>query len=286
MDMSVVASTFDNQPAYDAYSGTLLFTGQVAPYAGGLRDSVASWRQAISAQAITKPARGVITLGSEKFLTGRVVQDFFQGSIVRENLVLHPCDGLYLQGSAAAMVTSTLLAELTPFYSNAVWRKTDKDEAESSEFYNLCDLYLSVTEAAPVRDNMILSAAGILYRIRSVEAREGGFTAAVCSELGAHAILAATYTPNGVYSPALDALVACTPISTTVIIERVQSNYRFSTADAAAYEPSDRVVTVAVAAVTLPKASDTLTVGGVGYRVISVQKDEPGTCWELHCRRV
>ena len=77
MDLSVAASMFDDQPIYDKYTGALLFTGQPLNYDGSVRDSVASWRQSVSAATVSLPSRGVIVLGRDTFITGRVVQDFF-----------------------------------------------------------------------------------------------------------------------------------------------------------------------------------------------------------------
>jgi len=126
MDISVAASMFDDQPVYDQYTGDLLFMGQPLNYDGSVRDSVASWRQSISAVKIVASSRGVISLGQSSFLTGRVVQDFFQGDVVRENLILHPCDDVYQRGAPVDFLTDPLPAEVVSFYGGVACEKVSK----------------------------------------------------------------------------------------------------------------------------------------------------------------
>jgi hypothetical protein len=95
VDLATIVSSHKQLSVYDGYTDDLLFLGQTNPYNGSVRDSVASWRQFISASAITLPSRGVVRIGTERFLAGRVVKDFFQGEVIRENVVIHPCSDTY-----------------------------------------------------------------------------------------------------------------------------------------------------------------------------------------------
>lgn len=286
MDISVAASMFDDQPVYDKYTDDLLFMGQPLNYDGSVRDSVASWRRSISATTIVTPPRGVVYFGAETFLTGRVTQDFFQGDVIRENLILHPCDDTYRAGPAADFLATSISAGLTPFYGGATWRKSSLDEKESPEFFSIVDLYFSRTEISPALDDLVLSSQGMLYRVRSLEDREGGFTVAVCSELGANVISDASYVPKGVYNAGTDSMLDGSTVSLKAIVEAKRTNFKFLVSSAAKYEPGDRIITVRKADVSLPAPEDSVSAAGVDYRVVSAQQDDNGGCWELHCRRV
>ena len=285
MDLSVAASMFDDQPIYDKYTGDLLFMGQPLTYDGSVRDSVASWRQSVSAETVVIPDRGIVTFGRDTFIAGRIIQDFFRGDMIRENVILHPCDGLYRQGPAVNFLTDPIPAEVISFYGGVTWRKSSSDEKESPEFHSICDIYFSGTENSPALDSLILAGNNTMYRVRSIEDREGGFMVAVCSELGINSVVDAVYTDKGVYDPASDTMAAGTPIDVQAIIEQVKTNFKFVVADTAKYEPGDRIITIRAVDVALPEPEDSIVALGVVYRVISVHLDEAGSCWEIHCRR-
>jgi len=285
VEIATIVSSYKKLPVYDGYTGELLFLGQTNPYGGGVRDSVASWRQAVSAAKVILPDRGVVKIGDERFIAGRIATDFFQGDSVRESVVVHPCGDSYRESSAANFLTEPIPDTVIPFYGDAVWRKIAKDEMESTLFFNLCNVYMSPTEPRPTRDNLILSSAGILYRIQSVESLEAGFNAAVCSELGDSSLITVTYTAQGVYQASSDTLIDGTPVDFPAILELVQTNYRFSNLDAAKYKASDRIVTIRKSDVAQPEPADICVAEGTSYRVISAQDDVAGTSWELHLRR-
>ena len=285
MDLSVAASMFDDQPIYDKYTGALLFMGQPLTYDGSVRDSVASWRQSVSAETVVTPDRGVVMLGRDTFIAGRIIQDFFQGDVIRENVILHPCDDSYQKGHAVNFLTDPIPAEVVPFYGGVTWRKSSSDEKESPELHNICDVYFSGTETYPDPDDLILAGNDIMYRVRSIESREGGFMVAVCSELGVGAVVDATYSSKGAYDAATDSVLGGAPVSLKAIIELAKTNFKFVVAATAKYEPGDRVVTLREIDVTSPKPEDAIVVGGVDYFVVSAHLDEAGSCWELHCRR-
>ena len=285
MDISIAASMFDDQPIYDGYTNDLLFVGQPVNYDGSVRDSVASWRESLSAAEIILPSRGIVLLGAGKFITGKVLQDFFQGDVVRENVILHPCDGLYSAGSAADFLTSPLPSAVIPFFGSVAWRKVTSDDKESPEYHNVCDIYFSPTEGRLAPDSLILAANGIMYRVRSIEDREGGFLVAVCSELGFNTMVNVAYNAKGTYNSVTDSFDAGTIIATRGVLELTKTNFKFLVADTAKYESGDRIITVKAIDIPQPKTEDVIEAVGVSYRIISVQLDNEGSCWELHCRR-
>ena len=107
MDLSVAASYFDTLSVQDGYSSAHLFYGQLDLYDGSNRDGGTSYRRSLSAPIITRPEREVFLIGTDRYLAGREVGDYFYGEKIRESVVLHPCDGLFTAGTAAQIITNT-----------------------------------------------------------------------------------------------------------------------------------------------------------------------------------
>lgn len=279
MDVRSAASFFDRQPVYDAYSGGLLFNGQPELYDGTVKDAAAGWRQSISAALVVAPPRRVVSINSAQFLLGRVVSDYFDGVTARQHAILHPCDGLFVRGTAAQFL---LVSGTTEFYAAEAIRKEQKEESESSQFFNMVAIYASTTEHVH-RDHLIRDFDGVYYRVQNIEHTTGEFKTLVCSELGDDALCSVTYVVAGAYNVATDTTGASTPVSTNAIVERWQSNYRYRTKAAVKCEPGDKIVTLRASAIAAPVPGDHFTINGIPYQVLAVQSDG-NSCWELHSR--
>jgi len=125
----------------------------------------------------------------------------------------------------------------------------------------------------------------VLYRVKAVEDRVGGFVVAVCSQLGQSFITTASYVSKGSYNAANDTILSGTPVVVKALIELVDTNFKFLVAAAEKYRAGDRIITVRKADITIPEPEDSIVVNGVKYKVISAQADDDGGCWEIHSRR-
>jgi len=282
MDLMTAASFYDTLPVKDGYAGTALFDGQMDLYDGGARDGVTSYRRSISAAVVTRPARGVVLAGSDRYIIGREIKDYFDGEVIRSNLIIHPSDGLFTTGTAAQFLTTSVL--LVSCYAAVSLNKEQKEESESSQYFNLVDVYCSTTETVP-RGYLVKGPSGIYYRVQSFGMTTAGFQVLTCAELGAGVLLSSvSYVGPGTYVPATDSSTTPAPITISGILERYQSNYRYLLNEAKKFEVGDKVLTVTVAALATPAVGAHVTAGGVVYDVLGYQSDG-FSAWELHLRR-
>lgn len=279
MDLDVATSFFDGLVATDAYTGTSLFTGQLDLYDAAIRDSPTGWRRTISAAVITKPTRGVLSVAGAQFLTGRIVFDTFQSDIIRQHLLLQPCDGLFEGGSSASFLTPG--SPRTPFYAALALRKEMKEEGVSSQFFNLYGIYTALTEDFP-RDYLIKDSTGNFYRIQNVEIQSGQLKTFVAGGIG-QALTSVDYSVLGAYNSTTDSETWVTTEGVSAFVERFQDNYRYTQASAEKFKPGDQVITVSASVIVAPKAGDKITVGSSVSTVIGAASDGYGS-WELHTR--
>jgi len=282
VDFSDVAAFFDDSGVLDGYTGDSLFSGQMDLYGGAVRDSLTGFRRSVSADLIIESTRGVVSIEDRLFLAGRIISDYFQGGLIRQHLILHPCDGLFEAAPAANFLNS---GSLDDFYGAEALLKEDNERAESSQLFNVVNIYSSTTEGVP-RDYLLKSSSGIYFRVQNVERTTGGFQALVCSELGSGVLQpAVSYAALGAYDTATDSSSMSDPILIPGFLERYQTNYRYLSGDAAGFESGDKVLTVSTSDVAAPQTGDEATIASVLYQVLGFQEDELGS-WELHTRKV
>jgi hypothetical protein len=280
MDLSVAAGFFDDQPVYDAYTGDLLYNGQPDLHDLSERDAATGWRRTMSSIDLVESTRGAVRLEEEVFLTGRVVKDFLQGSVVRKYVMLHPADSLVTYGFAENFLTHVI----TPVsaYAATSWLKDRKFELQGSELYPEYVTFLHPVES-PDYSMVILLATGDYLRVQSVSQQTGGLLSVTSFSMGADALQTIAYVAAGAYDVAADSSSASAPVSVPAFIEFFRASYHFVNNAAAKYERADMAVTVSKTSVVLPKTGDTLTDRGVTYRVLEVQDDAHGS-WMLHVR--
>lgn len=281
MDLSAAAAFFDNQPVYDAYTGDLLFMGQPDLYDASERDSPTGWRRSISAAAVTIPARGCMILGSQKFIAGRIVEDFFDGEVLRQHLIAHPADGLMSLGAA-----STFLSAGTPtsLYAALSWIKDRKEESTTSTAYAVYDFYCHESESLVV-GQILQNAVGEYFRVEGVSIRSGGLRTGLAYSLGASALRSVSYTVLGTeYDPESDSSTAEAPILINAFVESFYTNYHYLTNAADKFERADVVFTILASDVDDPQPGDTVTDATTVYNVISAQA--AGSAWLVHGRPV
>lgn len=281
MEFADACKFFDDQPVLDGYSGALLFYGQPDLFDAAERDSETGWRRTLSAAALTFPARNCVQIGTDRFIAGRSVKDYFQGAKVREHMLLHPADYLVTASHPAGFLGA--IGSFT-LYAGLSWLKERKEEARTSEAFSVYDIYCSTTEAI-VPGMLIKTPAGVYLRVQGIDQRSGGLLVLVSQELGADAQRSVSYIVAGAYDPATDSSSASAPIAAAAFVEPFVTNYNYMTNGATPYEKADRVVTVRAATVATPKPGDTLVDQSLTFQVLEKQDDGNG-CWELHVRPV
>jgi len=278
MDLYDVAAYFDDIPVLDGYSGSPLFICQMDQYDATNRDSMTGYRRTCSAPQINLPDRKVVDILGEKFICGRIIKDFFKGSVIRQHLLIHPADGLFLYGSARDFIDN---AQLYSFYGARALRKEGKEEGESSQFFPLYNIYFGSTEYAQ-RDFLLKGPDDFYYRIQAFEIQTGNYNSVYVNEIGKDTLTTVTYIVAGDYVIASDSRSGH-PTDITAFVERHQTNYRYLTWAAERFRAGDRVVTVSDADIVDPSNNDYVLIDGSSYQVLERQTDGLG-CWELQVR--
>ena len=278
MELSDAAAFFDHIPVVDAYSDAALFTGQPDLYDASERDSEAGWRRTISASAITIPARRCVKFGTEIFVIGRTVKDYFDGGVIREHALLHPTDGLFSWGTPANFIAGT---GTTSFYGGVSWLKERKQVALTSEVHSMYDVYCSPTESVE-HGMLVLDHEGRYLRVAGLDIRTGGLAVLVTYDLGVAAVRQISYTAAGAYDVVSDSSSG-SPILFDAVVEGFATNFNYVNNAAASFDRADKVVTIRQSDVASPKPGDTLIDQGLDYRVLE-KLDDGNSCWELHVR--
>jgi len=283
MDIYDAATYFDGLQVTDAYDDSELFTAQMDQYDATARDGMTSWRRSCSAAVVVMPDRRVVEIDGQPYIAGRRIRDYFQDQVIREHLLLHPSDGLFTCGTAADFLAEYSLS-LTTLYGTLALRKELKEEAESSQYFSLYNIYIALGEVVS-RDQIVQSPAGGYYRVQSVEQQTGEYQTLYVSDLSFDALVSVAYTSgSGVYDVASDQMIAGPSVAVNAFLERYQTNYRYLVDGALKFQEGDRVLTVSASDISEPAMNDRVQIDYVDYRVLSVQSDGLGG-WELHIRR-
>ena len=286
MDVHTAALMFDNQQVYDAYTGIALFKGQPDLYDSTERDSETGYRRTISTLNPTLPDRGVIQMEDEIFLVGRTIKDYFQGSVIREHLLLHPVDGLIRIGPSESFLVAGESGdpEPTELYGGLSWVRDRKEELTTSRSYPVYHVFCHVSETLQP-GWIVKDTRDIYHRIEAISFRTGGMQTALVYELGGSAIRTVSYTaPGTVYVPETGSSVALPPIYLPAVVETFRSNYHYLTNAAEDFKRADLIYTVTKAFVTLPTIGAIIADSGRQYRVLSYRED--GGSWFLHARPI
>jgi hypothetical protein len=263
MEFAAVASYFNNDPVYDAYTGAYLFhchskaaTDQTSAGATIRRRSMTTTVD------VTAPARGVITLLGEPWLVGNSSIDSFQGvsirriwDIKRGTSPMH----MLTPAEACADAGGTLL------YAQKELYKDSGNPKAYSDWDPLWGVSVTPNEAANVRGKF-LREGSTLYRVRGVYAEVNGLCMLEADEFDADARQSATFT-TGVLNLVTDKF---NEISTTLPVVQADSLkfYRYRAQVEADNQPGDRVVFVASASIA-PQPNSELTMMGARWRVLT-----------------
>lgn len=277
MKLSAVARYFDRLPVYDAYTGKLLFKGQLDLYDQTKRDSVAFARRVLSFKpGTTLPLRSVLLTGAQEvFLLGGVTQtDTWGSDALRVSRVLHKVSGLAALRTPGQMVGNT---GGSTAYCGKAWLKDWKDPESSSVAYPYYEMYFALDE--PVQEGLFIELDSEIFRARSTYESEAGFLVAEADRLDG-ARVTVSYETASAYNPASD-VVTSSAGSIPAIIMRYRAAYENVRASAVKPLPGDLVGYVRKSDVTA-KAGDTLVFGALRCSVLSVESDNDA--WHVHIR--
>lgn len=263
MEFSDVTSFFNNDPVYDAYTGTFLFYGHSKAQNDRLSAGATTRRRSLTTEpAAVMPPRGVVSMLGDSWLAGTSNVDGFQGDAVRRIWSLKKSTGLMEIVSPAQACTGAA------GYTLHVQKEMSNNEGNTGSFSDwdsLWDLYLAAGETAA--RGQFMREGATLYRIRNAYSDIEGFLILEADQFEADARQQATFTTTGTPDLVTDRQ---SPISITLPVVQTDSMkfYRYRTQTEADSKPGDRVVFVASASIA-PQPNSQLTMLGSTWRVLT-----------------
>lgn len=279
MDLSGIASYFDEDEVRDAYSDALLFLGHTTAHDDHTSSGATARRRTLSAapEAVA-PTRRVVSLYGEFWLVGNSNVDSFQGAPVRRSFGLKKSTGvvdLLTAGEACQGAAGT------SFHAHKEYYRDIPDQQSSSDWDTMWNVFCPLAE--PVTKGVFLrEAGGRLMRVRNVYPSVDEFLVAEADQLDTDALQTVTFTREGELDLVTDSVPSAS-ISASVIQMDVQKHYVFRTQAEAGTKPGDRAVFVAKAALT-PQPGDTFSMQGADWRVVTL--DDEGDAWAVLSRRI
>jgi hypothetical protein len=274
MRLRDAARRFNDVQAYDAYTLKELFKCQFSSFDDHSADGATARRRTLNVPLeVVIPARSCVRLYDETWLVGSGTQDSFGGSVVRKHFGMKRATDLVSIATPAAVLTSTG----TPVYVQKQYFKDTADTRTESDTQVSWNVFLSPAET--IAEGMFI-VADVLMRVRNHYLPLEGLRIAQCDDLGPISIVTATFTENGAYNSATDAM-ASVSVATSVILLDYTRLFRLATEADAAYAPGDVSILVRKAALT-PVTGARLTMNSNSWRVLNTQSELD--CWLLHCR--
>ena len=280
MKFSKVATFFDRDSVYDAYTGAFLFKAQFASFDGSQPDGSFSRRRTVSvAPGVAQPPRDVVTVHGEKWIVGQYISDGFFDKPVRKTASAKQVTGKFdivSPAEAALNLPTTRWA-----YGQAVYLKDTVNTPTNSDYSPQYEISFGPTERVP--DEIFLRTDTDTYHVRTVYAALEGFTIATADQIGTTDFGDNRFVQvffNGSIDPMTE--MSMPGVATTGILLYAYKLYTHVTEADPMNRPGDKTLIVAKSAVT-PISGTELNIGPDTYRIFSVQSYYDS--WSLRIRR-
>lgn len=179
MKLHRVAKRFNDTPCRDAYTGELLFKGQLGVYTEAVRDGITTQRRVLELAPDTElPPRGVIEFEGENWILGGGNIDTFKGTTIREKFPIHESKGLanvmnplqFLEGEDGTLA-----------HAGFVFVKTNKEVEESSNEFNQSTMYFSMSEQ--IKAHQIITQNDRTYIVKETYPATAGHLGVIVEEI-------------------------------------------------------------------------------------------------------
>lgn len=273
LTLAEASTYFDRTEIRDAYTGRILFYGQLDVYDDSRRDAGGAYRRILSvAPGTVLPSHRALNINGSVWLAGNAEADGLE-RLHREKYVLQRAQGLlgvsrlndYLLGVPAAQR-----------WGAVEWVKDGKEIDISSRFHAQSTGYFAQSD--DVREYDVVETSGMLQFVTSTHQQPSGYLAATCIET--EFVRDTATLSSRVYDPAQGKYVSSVASSVPALRLRWQTLYEFSSEADARFRPGDCVI--ALPSGTVLATSDTLTLAGDLWSVWSV--DSIGGAVVVHAR--
>lgn len=277
MEFSSIASFFDQDEVFDAYTGQLLFLAHASAHDDHTSSGATSRRRTLTAAvAASAPARRAVRWYGTYWVVGNSNTDGFQGAEVRRNFGLKKSTGLV---RALTPGQACLAAAGVALHAHKEYYRDMTDAATSADMDVMWNVFCPLGE--PVLKGVFLEQGGALMRVRNVYQSVDEYLVAEADQFDADARQAAVFSGPA----ALEFDTAAAPSTTTVNVIQTDSQkfYVFANEAEAGSKPGDRTIFVAKSSLT-PVVGQTLRMLGVDWRVVTVVSESDA--WALRARVV
>lgn len=263
MEFADAARHFDQDPAYDGYTGDLLFYCHTTPHDDHTSSGATARRRTMTATDVTAPpARRVVRIYGEHWLVADSNPDSVMGVNVRRSFGLKKATGLMTlltPGEACAGAPGL------PLYAHREYYRDMQDARTQSEWDVMWNVFVAPNE--PVGKGSFLREGSTIFRVRSVYPSIDDLRIAEADEFDPDALQSVTFTTTGNLDLVTDQLE-----TSSVTVQVIQSDsmkfYRYRVEAEADNKPGDRVVFVAAASIA-PQPGATLAMLGANWRVLT-----------------
>lgn len=246
MRLKDVSRRFDKTPCRDAYSGAVLFNGQMAPWMEVLRDAVTYERRVLSVRpGINMPTRRALQAAGSNWIVGSKNIDLWLGEEIRHGYTLQEASVL-----ARLLTLEEALAGATgtQAYCGRAWIKDEAFTQQSSAVVAQFEVFMGVNESAP--SGSLIDFGGDLLVVHSSHTTEAQMLRATCESLGTAASSTASVT-HGVWNPVTEQLSG-SAVTIPVIRMRWQSLYAYGSPSAPRMEADDQQMVMSATSVPKP----------------------------------
>lgn len=276
MKMSNVATYFNDDAVYDAYTGTFLFYAHSAAHNDKTSaGSVARRRTLVMDPTNTLPPRRVIQIYNDTWVMGGAITDSLSGIEIQSGVTLKKVTGTVTVATPAqaALGTPGAVSMMVhrEYYHDTV------DGRSTSELDTTWLFYASLNET--VLRGAFLTSGADLYRVRSSYASVDDFLVLEADLYESDARQSVIFTGPA----ALEFTTGATPNTTvTMVIQTdTQKYYLFRNEAETSSKPGDRIAFVAKSAIT-PVVGGHVRMMGTNWRIITMAAEADS--WALRLR--
>lgn len=277
MDFLDVASFFDDDPVYDAYSGALLFYCHTTPHDDQTSSGATARRRTMTTIDNTQaPPRAAVRVHDDFWLVSDSNPDGFRGDNIRRSYSLKKSTGLMTALTGAEAAHGAAGVEL---HAQKEYFRDMQNQRTESDWDVMWNIFCARGE--PVSKGRFLRQDGVIFRVRNAYDSVDGYRIAEVDQLDDDALQSATFA-TGVLDLVTDQVTDASVVA-PVIQTDPQKYYQFRTQAESMLQPGDLTVFVA-------KADLAPRVGGM-FRMLDADwqiksKVSEGDTWALLARLV
>jgi len=280
MKLKSAAKYFDDDSAFDGYSGALLFKGQFSGYDAASPDGSFQRRRIASVAPAVMPApRRVIVVQGDRWVMGDFVTDAFKDQPIRKTAVAKKVTGLYTLLTPGQAATRS--AGVRDIYGASSYLKDTVNTLSESDYDPQYQVAFGSVEVIP--DGYFLRSPEQYFHIRSVQLLLAGLVNASCDQIILETSAVKNCEVEVAIAGVIDPVTELTTGSSLVfgLMLDMYMLYTYQTQSVEINKPGD--MSLILANTVVIRAGQTLTIAGTPWRIVDFSPYHDA--WNVHIRR-